>query len=417
MLPESLLEPRQEPVPLTPQGTLVLPEPTNAIAPCPYFALEHQSTHAVLTASSDHPIHLRYAFSQGSLAVPEEDDDSHSVPSVNESLHHQSPPIASFRLIKRETEAYLPVASLIWPVPGTHFITGTTNRIAIFDISRPDVMKSEPLLSIPTIPSTRHISKGNGIGMRGTVAALAAQVREQGDAGLVAAGTWTRSLGLYDLQRAGECVATWNVAAAAMEAEIGGKGIVQSLWSSCGRYLLVNERGASGLLLYDLRGTNKLLAYLQGRNGDTNQRLSCDIFPGTDAVGGFEVWAGTANGRTVVWEGVGRQDGAVLPSWSWKGHESAVGSAAMHMSGSVVATCSGAWKIIDEEDTSNSDSSEVSASETETSEIGNSTSPFVVEETTLKVWSLGSGSSPEPTDQKEHHGHLVSRSKAAPIGN
>ncbi|KAK0715561.1 WD40-repeat-containing domain protein [Lasiosphaeris hirsuta] len=403
VLPETLLEPREEPTRLKAQGTLVLGESTSAIAPCPYFALENPSTQVILTASNDHPIHLHYAFPQ-----PLSSDGSDTTPTSSPT---QPPPLSSFRLIKHETEAYLPITSLIWPAPGTHFIAGTTNRIAIYDVSRPDAMKSEPLLTIATIPSTRHLSKGNGIGMRGTVSALAAQVREQGDAGLVAAGTWTRHLGLYDLQRAGACVATWGIADAAVEAGVGGRGVMQIVWSPCGRYLVVNERGASGLLVYDLRGTNKLLAHLTGRDGDTNQRLSCDVFPGIESVGGFEVWAGMKNGGVAVWEGVGNQEGAAAPSWDWKAHESSIGSTAMHMSGSVLATCSGSWKLADDDDgTATTDSSDESSSEeseadsgSETSSSGSSSgsssasssssfnSPFIVEETSLKIWSIGPG--------------------------
>lgn len=240
--------------------------------------------------------------------------------------------------------------------------------------------------------------------MRGTVAALAMQDAEAG--GLVAAGTWTRHLALYDLQRAGACVATWGVAAAAAEAGVGGRGVVQTVWSPCGGYLVVNERGAGGLLVYDLRGTKGLVAWLVGRGGDTNQRLSCDVFPGTEAVGGFEVWAGTMGGGVVVWEGVGTREGAVEPTWEWEAHGSAVGSVAMHASGSVLATCSGSWRIREEEDTSSSGSdesgSEGSGSDESSSSSRSSSSgrvgyksPFVVEETSLKVWSIGAGNAPE----------------------
>jgi len=387
VLPENLLEPKQEPALLRAQGTLIQAAASNAFAPCPYWALENPATQAVLVSSTDHPIQLHYAF-----PPPSESGERAG------SLPVQPPPIASFHLIKRETEAYLPIASLIWPAPGTHFVAGTTNRLAVFDVSRSDAMKSEPLLSIPTIPSTRHISKGNGIGMRGTVAALSAQVRGHGDLGLVAAGTWTRNMGLYDLQRSGECVATWNVSTAATEAGIGGGGVVQTVWSPCGRYLVVNERGASGLLVYDLRGTNQLLAHLNGRQSNRNQRLSCDVYPGTDAIGGFEVWTGDRNGAVLVWEGVGNEAGGVPPSWDWQAHECPIGGAAMHMSGSVLATCSGAWKDADDSTNSGSsgtdsdDSGDNSDSEDSTSEpiSTHEYTPFVVRETTLKVWSIKS---------------------------
>ncbi|EAQ87579.1 hypothetical protein CHGG_04198 [Chaetomium globosum CBS 148.51] len=414
VLPETLLQPRESPVELIAHSTLALPEPSSAIAPCPYFALEHPSTQTLLTASTDHPIHLHHAFppSPSPTSPSPADDSTHDTPSPPPPppppppTRTQPPPLASFRLIKHETEAYLPIASLTWPAPGTHFIAGTTNRIALFDLSRPDALDPNPLLSIPTIPSTRHLAKGGGVGMRGVVSALAAQPMsvagvDGGDGGggggwgLLAAGTRTRNLGLYDLVRSGECVATWSAAGAAREAGIGGRGVMQTAWSPCGRYLVVNERGATGLLVYDLRGTHRLLGTLEGRDGTTNQRLSCDVFSGTESMGGFEVWAGTKNGGVVVWEGVGNQEGAVQPSWDWKAHGSAVGATAMHMSGSVVATCSGAWTFVDRDEDESSDSSDCSDAGAGATRRGNSKSKIVVEETSLKVWSLGPGNSPQ----------------------
>ncbi|KAK4034739.1 hypothetical protein C8A01DRAFT_38785 [Parachaetomium inaequale] len=419
VLPETLLEPRQSPLELTAHSTLALPEPTSAIAPCPYFALEHPSTQTLLTASTDHPIQLHHAFPPSPAQPPSPPSSSSSSDDNDETTppppppQTQPPPLASFRLIKHETEAYLPIASLLWPAPGTHFIAGTTNRIALFDVSRPDALSSEPLLSIATIPSTRHLAKGGGVGMRGTVSALAAQPvvsngggGESGVWGLLAAGTWTRNLGVYDLVRSGECVATWSVAGAAREARVGGRGVMQTVWSPCGRYLVVNERASTGLLVYDLRGTHRLLGTLEGRDGTTNQRLSCDVFPGSEGAGGFEVWAGTKTGDVLVWEGVGNQEGAVERSWDWKAHGSAVGATAMHTSGSVVATCSGAWAFVDgdEDDSSDSsDSSDESGSEASSARQSSSKPRIVIEETSLKVWSLGP-SSPSLAERENAEG-------------
>ncbi|EGS21789.1 putative nucleotide-binding protein [Thermochaetoides thermophila DSM 1495] len=336
------------------------------------------------------------------------DIDNDDNPTPNQSDFPK--PLASFHLIKKETEAYLPIASLIWPAPGTHFVAGTINRIDIFDVSRPDIsLSTQPFHTIPTIPSTRFLTKGGGVGMRGTVSALDAHPGVSEGWGFIAAGTWTRNLGLYDLSQAGQCVATWSVAPASGEQGIGGNGIVQVMWSPCGRYLVVNERRSTGLLVYDIRGTHQLLACLKGRDAQTNQRLSCDVFPGTGKVGGFEVWAGTKNGGVVVWEGIGNQEGSIEPSWDWEAHQAAVGSTALHMSGSVVATCSGSWEFVDEDESSESESidssdSSSSSSDSEDAEqnsgkrVLTSRTRIVVPETSLKVWSIGSNTPPE-TDE------------------
>jgi hypothetical protein len=136
--------------------------------------------------------------------------------------------------------------------------------------------------------------------------------------------------------------------------------------------------------VYDVRVTGRLLGWLAGRDADTHQRLSCDVYPGADGTGGFEVWAGTDDGTIKVWEGVGSTEGYVEASWDWKGHGSAVGSAAMHGCGSVVATCSGAWRLLDkdksdDEDRRNGD--------------GLLRPRTKIEESSLKIWSIkGSGS-------------------------
>ncbi|KAH8912318.1 hypothetical protein BR93DRAFT_963504 [Coniochaeta sp. PMI_546] len=392
ILPEDLLSPRHEPLSLSPQGTITLPEPTHAIAPSPYFSLQNPYTHLILTGAKDHPIQLHHAFPQQS--------SSSSSPSSSPSPPTQPPPLASYPLIHPPTETYQTPTSLLWPQPGTHFLAGTRNQISYFDTSRSGT-GTGPLLRIPTIPSARHNLKGGGVGMRGTVSALSVQSSHADGAGagagtgLVAAGTWTRWLGLYDLLRAGECVATWGVKGAAAgeggedmnpgavtgRGGIGGAGILQTLWSPCGRYLVVNERKSSGLLVYDVRVMGRLLGWLVGRDAETHQRLSCDVYPG-GAEGGFEVWAGTRHGTVKVWEGLGNREGCLERSWDWSGHRSAVGSAAMHSCGSVVATCSGAWRLLDEEEEyeDGSDGGETLRPRTK------------IEESSLKIWSIKASS-------------------------
>ncbi|KAK4671457.1 hypothetical protein QC764_600180 [Podospora pseudoanserina] len=347
--------------PLTPPHPNInppLPEPTSSFSPSPYFSLSHPSTQYLLTATTDHPIHLTPIFSPASPPSP---------PSFDKTRNRILPP---------------------HHLPRTHFITGTTNLLALFDISRPDSLRSTPLLKIPTIPSTRHISKGNGIGMRGTVSALGLQPTGAGE-GILAAGTWTRWVGLYDIYRSGSVIANFSVKSSAdHEVGIKGKGVVQTIWSPCGRYLVVNERGSEGLLVYDVRGTHKLLGWLSGRDGTTNQRLGVDVFPDQNG-NGFEVWAGTKNGTVVMYEGVGMNEEETKPTWGWgvNDGESAVGATAMHSSGSVLATCSGSWKVA-EDDSSDEGSSDDSDSDSEDDSSSGKKPAFVVEETSLKVWSI-----------------------------
>jgi hypothetical protein len=143
--------------------------------------------------------------------------------------------------------------------------------------------------------------KGGGVGMRGIVSALSIQPSsENTEAGMLAAGTWTRWVGLYDMGGMGGTVATWSIGEAAdKDAGVGGTGITQTAWSPCGRYLSVVER------------------QLEGRQAETNQRLGADVF-GADK--GTEIWAGGMDGIVRVWEGVGLSEGAQERSWEWEAH-------------------------------------------------------------------------------------------------
>lgn len=156
--------------------------------------------------------------------------------------------------------------------------------------------------------------------MRGIVSALSVQQSGAGEeGGILAAGTWTRWVGLYDTAGMGGMVATWSIAEAAdLHAKIGGTGVTQNLWSSCGRYLYVVERKSRGVLVFDVRVTGQLVTWLEGREADTNQRLGVDIF---ESEGGVEIWAGGTDGVVKVWEGVGQTEGGMERSWEWKAHD------------------------------------------------------------------------------------------------
>ncbi|KAF4513202.1 hypothetical protein G6O67_000503 [Ophiocordyceps sinensis] len=359
VLPADLLHNAHREPQLEPQSTTKLPEPTQVIATAPFFSLAEPSTQTYLVGCRDHPLHLYHAF----------------------PCHQDSAPLASYKLIKAETEAYIAPASLLWHGSGSHFLCGSANRLDYFDLSRHG--SDGPVLTVPTIPSRRHISKGSGVGMRGTVAALAASSQDANGQTLVAAGTRTRWIGLYDLHRTNHAVANWGIAhAGSVKADFdfdhAGQGIVQLVWSRCGRYLVVNERQSSNLLVYDIRGSGKLLAALSGRKAHSQQRLACDVYQG-DPCGNtsFEVWAGSEDGSVLVWEDVGSQQSLVQPSWSWKAHDSPVGSMTLHSCGSVAATCSGAWEH---------------ASDRAVESFGTDRQPCggsrTLDESSLKIWSI-----------------------------
>lgn len=349
VLPDDLLESEEGRALSPPQGLVKLPEPTQVINPAPYFSLQDPSTQTFLTGCRDHPLQLYHAFPHDGKSVP----------------------LCTYKLIRKETEEYITPSSMIWQYPGTHFVCGSANRLDLFDVSGHS--SDGPTVTVPTIPSRRHIMKGGGVGMKGTVSAL----DQCGEDSLIAAGTWTRWVGLYDLGRTDKAVAHWSIAQAADEQNLGGQGVAQTIWSPCGRYLVINERHASGLMVYDVRGTGQLLSTLQGRDASTQQRLHCDVYQGQD--GGFEVWAGSKDGTVQVWEDVGLHgDLDAQPHWAWKGHESPVGNVGLHSSGSVIATVSGGWEH-----------SKVYENEIEVaSRNGNAVS--TLKESSLKLWAMNS---------------------------
>lgn len=351
VLPDDLLDPASShPRHLEPQSSIALPEPSQTVVAAPFYSLADPASQTVLVGCRDHPIQLYHLF------PPEQD-----------GVVSRAAPLASYKLIRQETEEYITPSSMLWEAPGTHFLCGSANRLDYFDTTRPG--SDGPLLTIPTIPSKRFTAKGGGVGMKGTVAALAASPVDANGSSIVAAGTWSRWIGLYDVHRTDKVISNWALPRPDdLDGASGGQGVIQVRWSPCGRYLVINERHASGIVVYDIRGVGQLLCTLKGRNAATQQKLTLDVFSGDPyaQTPSFEVWTGTHDGGVVVWEGVGSQAGAVEPSWDWKAHDAPVGSTALHSSGSVVATCSGGWGF---------------------GESAGAQTAF--EESSVKVWSIG----------------------------
>ena len=149
--------------------------------------------------------------------------------------------------------------------------------------------------------------------MKGIVSALG-----MSPDGILAAGTFTRNVGLYDENGSGGTVAIFPLQGIDNEARDGdvgqGTGITQLLWSACSRYLCVVERGSDGVGVWDVRGTGQRLAWLRGRKSLTPQRLGVDI-------AGQEIWAGGTDGYVRVWEGLGMKEGSIDPVWEFKAHD------------------------------------------------------------------------------------------------
>lgn len=180
----------------------------------------------------------------------------------------------------------------------------------MFDVSRPG---EEPIWQLPTIPSRRKKIVGGGVGIKGIVSALAASP-EGGQ--LLAAGTFTRKIGLYSSNGAGDSVGVFPVSGTEADRKIGGQGITQLSWSPDGRYLFVAERKSDGVLVYDIRVTGKLLGWLQGRSAMSMQRLGIDICQSSNT--SCELWAGGTDGNVRVYVNPHRSEGGI--EYDWKRH-------------------------------------------------------------------------------------------------
>ncbi|KAL9625162.1 MAG: hypothetical protein Q9160_000563 [Pyrenula sp. 1 TL-2023] len=241
--------------------------------------------------------------------------------------------LASYPLVNPDTEAFIAPYSLAFLPGGRSFITGSKNLLCVFDLSQ---VGSGPLTWLPTIPSKRKKTVGGGVGMKGLVSAIGIEPSSQ----LLAAGTFTRDVGIYDSHGQGDCVGVFNLRNSEADNTIGGSGVTQLLWSPCGRYLYVVERKSRGIMTYDIRKTGQLLGWLEGRHAETNQRLRVDI-SSSDEIDNHALWAGGVNGEVTVWRNPSLQEGGCPASWEWKAHDDSVTSATVHKTGSVIATCSG----------------------------------------------------------------------------
>ena len=356
VLPPDLLLPERElPNTLTPYSVQQSPEPVYATEFHPAYNLQESSTCLVMASIRSLPIRLFSPFAPGILA--------------------------SYPLVSPTTEVYITPYSLLFsPENANHFFAGSDSRLSVFDLNRNG---EGPISTWHTTGSRRHHTAAAG-GMKGIVSTMA-----MSSDGILAAGTFSRWVGLYDGYGRGDTVSTFPVAQQrAGEESTEGNGLTQVMWSQCGRYLCTVERGSDGIGVLDIRGNSKWLAWLKGRNARTPQRL------GADVIGG-EVWAGGMDGVVRVWEGLGMTEGVIDPKWEYQAHKDVVSSTVMHQSGAVLATCSGQQHY----DPSLKPASQESGSDTESSGMSSPSSRSsqsslppgslgAVVDNSLNVWAL-----------------------------
>ena len=279
VVPVDLLEEHPEPLFLRPYSVVPSSEPISAVIGVPFFDLQNPSTSLALASVRDHPLRLSSALT--------------------------GERVASYPVINSMTEKFICPNALAFSLDSQHIIAGSESLLSIFDIS---YSGREPLHSIQTGPKRLRDDRWNpSTSVRGIISALGLDPSTN----LLAVGTFSRQIGLYEAGGVGECVGAFSLAGNAADAEIHGSGVTQVKWSSCGRYLFIAERKSDGVMVYDIRHTGQLLSWCTGRQALTNQRLAFDVDT-TDS--GTSVWAGGTDGVVRVWKDIHLQEGAVLPA-------------------------------------------------------------------------------------------------------
>ncbi|KAF8477088.1 WD40-repeat-containing domain protein [Kalaharituber pfeilii] len=284
---------------LRPISVIYEPESVYSIGPCPWV-LEDDTMNWFITCTRDNPIHL-YSL-DGSI-------------------------LSTYILQHAATEKYLSPHSIVFSHYYRHFICGTESMISVFDFNN-----REPLYNLRTIPSRNSIATTQT--MKGILSAMSISP----DSGILAAGTYTRSIGLYDQEGSGDVIAIFSVAEKDEKSSLSLKGITDVRWSQCGTYIYVSERKDNVITVWDVRRLFNKVATLRSRDANTVQRLGIDLIP--DYVTGTEMVAGGGkDGMIKVWD-VNVDTNPVL---QWKAHNAdPVTSVAVNPAWpSIVATCSG----------------------------------------------------------------------------
>lgn len=328
----------ESPLSLTPYAQFTSPDPIWAFASNPHFTLADPSTTHVLVSARDRYINLYNAL--WDVSNPE----GPGTKPINISTK-----LASYKLVDHLTEAVIAPLSLTYTRDGTHFIAGSKNQISIFDLNN----LNGPITKIRTIPSAHSKLKGGGIGYKGHISALSISPAFPTSSGILAAGTWSRFIGLYEAQGSGEQITQFPLPGtvdrqkvwAEQRGGLYGNGVSQLKWSPCGKYLYIAERTSDALFIYDVRNFSMCLGHCIGRNAVTTQKLGFDIWSVGDAAASHEVWAGGIDGSIRVWRDPHLAQGAVKADEVLPVGDVPVSSTLVHPTGSLAIAASGHYEM------------------------------------------------------------------------
>ncbi|OAL50334.1 hypothetical protein IQ07DRAFT_621178 [Pyrenochaeta sp. DS3sAY3a] len=346
---------------LEPYGQAKSPNPIWAFASNPFFNVQDASSTHVLISRRDSYITLHNALWDTSKSY---EDGSLTETKRPVDLRH---PLGSYKLVNKNTEAVQAPMSLTYSHHGTHFFAGTSSSIATFDLQRFD----GPITNMATIPSTQSKLKGGGRGFKGQITALelSPPCSSASSSGLLAAGSLTRYIGLYDARSGEETThfalpGTFNGRKVYNEAlkDVNGDGISHLKWSPCGTYLYAAERKSDILLIYDARNVSLALGHCAGRKALSKQKMGFDVWcPGaasaaavatdTDTMS-HELWAGGTDGCVRVWRDPWAREGAVPPDEVLRVRDEAVPvtSTLVHPSGGVAVAACGVLGVLEYDD-------------------------------------------------------------------
>ncbi|PSN73179.1 WD40 repeat-like protein [Corynespora cassiicola Philippines] len=343
-----------EVIPLEPYAQIKRAEPIWSFAIHPRFSVADPTTSHVLVGCRDSYVTLynalwdvtRNPFDENGQPVP----PPPGPPNISAKL-------ASYKIIDPMRETVLAPNSLTYNHDGTRFIAGLKDAVTIFDM---DYTES-PVLTQKTIPSRNSKLKGGGRGFKGVISALSLAPQASGSGGILAAGSRTRWVALYESAGDGNKITEFSLPTTLRtrcNSQFGssgsdiddtpGSGISQLKWSACGTYLYVAERVSDSILIYDRRNFGFALSHCAGRNARTNNRLGFDVWsasthyhqPGTSE----EVWAGGIDGKIRIWRDPYFKEGALEADEVVQVGEDPITSTLVHPYGSLAVVCSGRYE-------------------------------------------------------------------------